>query len=120
MPICHLRAPFCMEGDEIKWRARLFAMREELAQELARPLSGRPGAGRSAYTRARHYLFHGGGSNVIEPVVFFRCAVPVRNIRLVPDLEVPGRNRLRPIFFGNVLHPFPNQLTPFVEILRGI
>src|SRR5579885_2645551 len=104
MPIHHLRPAFRMESDEIQRRARLLAMREKLAKEFARFLSRRTGAGRAADTRARQYLFHRRGSYVIESIVFLRRTVPVRNIRLVPDLEVPGGSRLRPIFFGDVFH----------------
>src|SRR4029077_17603551 len=95
--IHELRRAFRMEGDEVERRARLArgeilaarAVLEKLAEKLSGLWIKRAGGGRAADLQRGADFFDRCGGVVVELVVFLGRSVPVANIRLVPDFEIP-------------------------------
>src|SRR5262249_52568368 len=49
-----------------------------------------------------------------------RCAAPVTDVRLIPDLPVPGLKLGPAIFFQTMFRPLENELRPFLIVLWRI
>ena len=94
----HLRRALRVEGHEIERRSRLArrvvraaqAVLEEIAQDRLRPRAVGTRHFRSADPRRRHRALQPVGREVVELHVLVGRAVPVADVRLVPDFEPPA------------------------------
>ena len=92
-------------------------MVEKIAQEFSARAARRF---RAADARGRQRAAHAVHGVVVEFEIIRARAVPVADVRLVPDLPIPLFDLGRAVSFDAMFRPLIDQLAPFRVILRRI
>src|SRR5579863_9741679 len=64
--------------------------------------------------------FNGIRAVVIQLVVFFRGAMPITNVRFIPNLPLPAFHLGFAIFINRVFHPLVDEFAPFRVVFRWL
>src|SRR2546428_2780207 len=78
------------------------------------------GGVRTADLRRGQGAPHGVDSVVVQLAKFFGRPAPVADVRLVPDLPIPGLNLSAAVFIDAVFCPLEDEFRPLLVILRRI
>src|SRR5271170_2525379 len=127
MSVHHRRSTLWVKRDEVQWdrltvRRTLVVqtMFQEVIEKRARFFRGRSGAGRAAHDRIWQSSADPSYRVVVEFVVLLSSAMPICDVRLVPNLKVP----LADLFLAVTLYQMrripSHQLAPDGVVLRRI
>src|SRR5215471_9274053 len=92
------------------------AVLEKPPQEFSSLGTGRTRCGGTADPRARQGSLQRIGGEVVELVIILRFPLPVTDVRLVPDLPVPGLSLAATVPLGQVPREVIYQARPLVVI----
>src|SRR5207302_6816229 len=108
-----------VQGNRLTVRRTLVinAMFQEVIEKHVRFLRGRSRAGRTANNRISQSGTNARNCIVVELVVLLRSSVPICDVRLVPNLEIPGTNLLLPVPLHTMLCVLAHYLSPHRVVL---
>ena len=127
-PSMHCRSAFRVKRDEIQWNSLASSPHSchsckcfrKLSRNVLRLIRGGTCAGRAAHDRIGQRGTNSGDRIVIELVILLWSSVPIRDVRLVPDFEVPRADLFLAIALYQMLRVFPDQLPPDGIVLGRI
>ena len=95
-------------------------MIKELAEKSRGLLIRGAGWSRASYPRSRQNALQSRRRMVVKLVVFLRRAVPVPNIRFVPNFPIPSLDLTPAILLYGLTDPLIHQFAPLGVVLRRI
>src|SRR2546421_8509073 len=96
------------------------AVFEEIAEEFLGARASGPGDVRPPDARRRQRPLQALGGVVIELEVFLRRALPISDIRFVPDLPPPALHFRAAVLLDRVSHPLIDERPPSVVVRRRV
>src|SRR5207248_365980 len=90
-----------------------------VSKELLQKADARTRRGRTPDLRSGQHAGHGRDRDVIEAAVLLHRALPVADVRLVPQLPIPRADDVGAIAIAIPLHGGGHQVVPAPEVTRG-
>src|SRR5947208_978158 len=72
------------------------------------------------HSGCRQRAAHGIDSEVVQLEKFLGRSAPIPDVRLIPDLPIPGFDFALPVFLHTMLSPLKNEFRPLPVILRRV
>src|SRR5262245_48354458 len=113
-----------MERDKVEGRARLACCvvltPQAMLQKVAGESPAATGRVRTADARRGQRAADSGDGKIVKLVKLLGCAPPVADVRLVPNLPVPGFDLFAAVTIEAMPHPLINEFAPLVVVLGRI